>query len=290
MAQLSYIRFDTDFFDKPKIKGLVQRHGQVAVSFLVRLLCGMGRATDGEISRDAWEAIGAEAGLATLHSEELVGYCLDNHILGGSKERLTNTRVLEDQDALEKKRVSTRARVQQHRQRQKPAEDAPVPLATAAPAVVNPSAPFVPFVPPADVAAYTPQHPESFDTTDENMQIALDKLEAPNGQNWVFDNRFIGAGRRPMKDYPTIWLTPHELSDVIRKLEESDIPQASYKDLFFKAEAKLKTYSSQGRSNQSVSVYNWLTGFLFDELLERTIKETRLAKTLEGGQYERRRA
>ena len=84
-----------------------------------------------------------------------------------------------------------------------------------------------------------------------------------------------------MKDYPNIWLTPFELADVMKKLEASDIPQKAYKDLFLKAEAKLMTWKQDRRSLSTVSVYNWMTGFLFDELLERAIKERRLAKTIE---------
>lgn len=288
MAQLEYIRFDTDFFDKPKIKGLVRRHGQDGVNLLIRLLCAMGRATDGAISRDAWEFIGEEADVTVERTEQIIDYCLEQHILGGDKNSLTNARIQTDQEALERKRDSTRNRVKQYRDKQRPAETQVITVPERAVARISP-APYVPYVPPADVIRPKAVE-EKFDTSDPNMEIALEKLQAPAGQDWTYDNRYMGAGRRPMKDYPEIWLTPQELADVIKKLEGSDIPVQSYKDLFLKAEAKLKTYSSQGRSNQTVSVYNWLTGFLFDESLERAIKETRLAKTLEGPQrYEQRR-
>lgn len=293
MAQVTYIRFDVDFFDKPKIKGLAYRCGQEAVLLLVRLLCAMGRATNGEISRDAWEAIGAENGLNQEKTLSCITYMIDQGILGGTLESLTNERVKQDQSALEKKREATRERVAKNRQKKESEDLATLNSATATvrrldTPLINPN--LIPGFIHSEVHANHSAEPETFDTTDPNMAIALEKLESPAGQPWVNDNRFINAGRRPMKDYKLLWLTPGELADVVKKLEESDIPVQMYKDLFKKAEAKLKTYSTQGKSSQSVSVYNWLTGFLFDELLERTIKEARLAKTMEGPQrYEQRR-
>lgn len=292
MAQVSYIRFDTDFFDKPKIKGLAHRQGVQSVLFLIRLLCAMGRATNGEISRDAWEAIGFENEYNEEKTRLVVEYCLEQKILSGNIEALSNSRIKEDQEALEKKRESTKERVAKTRQKQSitsrpemvptQAEKTPRPI----PVLVNSN--IIPGHVAIEVNAQKVE--ETFDTSDPNMEIALEKLQKPDGQDWVRDNRFINAGRRPMKDYPLLWLTPGELADVVKKLEESDIPIQSYKDLFLKAEARINTYSAQGRSAQSVSVYNWLTGFLFDELLERTIKETRLAKTMEAPQrYEQRR-
>jgi hypothetical protein len=289
MAQLEYIRLDTDFFDKPKIKGLVYRHGHESVGFLLRLLCSMGRATEGFIGRDAWEAIGIESGIDPDRAEKLVAYCLDQGILDGDLSAISNSRVHADQDALDKKRGAARERVRTHRQ--KPTEvSAPAFVARMERAVaVVPNNSPVPS-PVLVVPTHRQEPTEEFDTDDPNLKIALEKLEQPAGQPWTNDNRHISAGRRPMRDYPSLWLTPPELADVVKKLEESQIPVQSYKDLFLKAEARLKTYSGQGRSTQGVSVYNWMTGFLFDELLERTIKETRLAKTMEGPQrYEQRR-
>lgn len=294
MAQVAYIRFDTDFFDKPKIKGLIHRNGQDAALLLIRLLCAMGRATDGTLNRDAWEAIGVENGMTVERAETVVQYCLTQGIVRGDLDGLTNERVSMDQQALEKKRDATRERVAKSRQQKREhphisiaPPNVSVPQVTAPPMqqlhVVH-STPTVNHVPTP-----TPQLTPLPDV-DTNMEIALDKLENPSGQPWTNDNRYIAAGRRPMRDYPQIWMTPNELADVIKKLEASDIPLSMYKDLFLKAEARLMTYSTQGRSTTGVSVYNWLTGFLFDELLERTIKETRLAKTKEVPQrYEQRR-
>ena len=291
MAQLEYIRLDTDFFDKPKIKGLVYRHGHESVGFLLRLLCSMGRATEGFIGRDAWEAIGIESGIDPQRAEKLVAYCLDQGILEGDLSTISNSRVHTDREALDKKRGAARDRVRTHRQRQHETSlPAYVPrMERAVDISVHPHAAAIPS-PVLVVAHPQVEEPQEFDTSDPNLKIALEKLETPSGQPWTQDNRYMGAGRRPMRGYPALWLTPMELADVVKKLEESQIPVQAYKDLFLKAEARLKTYTGQGRSTQGVSVYNWMTGFLFDELLERTIKETRLAKTMEGPKrYEQRR-
>lgn len=291
MAQVQYIRLDTDFFDKPKIKALAFRCGQGAVLCLIRLLCAMGRATDGELSRDAWLAISVESGLTVEDAETLAKYCLKEKIFGGNLAALTNSRVLEDQEALERKREQNRERVSRHRTKQRTGPEAtviPLPPRPSEP-IVNPDFVPVPIAPDADAQVQYPDPVEAGD--DENLKIALDKLETPGaGKAWERDNRYILAHRRPMKDYPLIWLAPTELADVISKLEASDIPLQLYKELFKNAEAKLRTYVASGKNAQNVSVYNWLTGFLFNELLDTTTKESKLTKTIEwGNRYEQRR-
>jgi len=284
MAQVDYIRFDTDFFDKPKIKGLIHRQGQESVLLLIRLLCAMGRATDGYLSRDSWEAIGIECGLKLERTEEIVNYFLIQRICSGSLENLGNERVQQDQAALAKRREATRERVAKFRGKVELdyKSESCEPMVLPDPRKTQPC--------PIDTENL-PSVAENIDPAgDAHLEIALEKLEAPGNQPWTRDSRFIGASRRPMKDYPLLWLAPHELADVIKKLEESDIPATMYRDLFLKAEARLKTYKSDSRSTSGVSVYLWLTGFLFDELLERTIMSTRLTKTKQGAQrYELRR-
>lgn len=272
MAQVEYIRLDVDFFDKPKIKGLQRKHGHKAILLILRLYCAMGRATNATLNRDSWEALAADGGYEDGEAIIVVDYCLGHGILSGDYEQLTNTRVVEDQAALERKREQAKARQKSFREKPKELES-PTTLE-----VISTSLPkSVPIV-----LVEPTQQRETIDPGDnENLKIALEKLQSPGNQQWTLDNRFVNAGRRPMKDYPELWLTPFELEDIIKKLKESDIPMTSYKDLFAKAEAKLKTWKQERRSTSGVSVYNWLTGFLFQEVLETTIKETRLAKTLE---------
>jgi len=276
MAQVEYIRIDTDFFDKPKIKALRRRHGNKGIMLVLRLLTAMGKSSDGGLVRDTWEILATEADYEDGEAGEVVSYCLEVGIFSGDMDHVSNRRVTEDQDALERKRVAKREEMRRYRAKEKGAPALQVIVDKSAESDLERIQPRVlPVIEPS-------MQKETVDPgNDENLRIALEKLETPANQQWTLDNRFIMAGRRPMKDYTNIWLTPHELADVIKKLEESDIPMWSYKDLFLKAEARLVTYKQERRPVQTVSVYNWLTGFLFQEVLETTIKETRLAKTLD---------
>lgn len=284
MAQVEYIRLDTDFFDKPKIKALRRRHGNKGILLVLRILTSMGKSTDGALVRDTWEVLAEESDYKEGEAEAAIAYCLAVGIFSGDEENLSNRRVTEDQEALERKRASKREEMRRYRGREK---------GTSASVVKSfeDTDDLNRIQPRAVSVVEPPMQRETVDPgNDETLKIALTKLETPADQQWTLDNRFISAGRRPMKDYQNIWLTPFELADVMKKLQSSDIPQGSYKDLFLKAEAKLVTWKQERRSLTTVSVYNWLTGFLFDELLERAIKERRLAKTIEAPkQFEGRR-
>ena len=44
----------------------------------------------------------------------------------------------------------------------------------------------------------------------------------------------IGTGRRPLKKYPEIWLTRHDLAEVFESLATSQIPRENWKDVFLR--------------------------------------------------------
>lgn len=111
---------------------------------------------------------------------------------------------------------------------------------------------------------------------DPYLARALNHLDAPGGQPWTLDNRFILAGRWQMKKYPHIMIAPLELADVIRIFEET-IPDINHwRRVFLKVETHLKTYRASGKSIQSINAFNWLTGWCMNEVLETAIKDQRL--------------
>ena len=114
--------------------------------------------------------------------------------------------------------------------------------------------------------------------TDEADALALEKLESPQGKDWANSSVFMNTGRRPMKDYPEIWLSPPELADIIRDWQASNIPPDKWRKGFKTAQARLKTQAINGKPPQRTNVYNWLMGFGRNDLIEETIKDTRLQR------------
>lgn len=259
-AQLAYIRFDTDFFDKPKVKAFLQKHGQENVNLFVRILCAIGRASDGRINRDCADALIYDARIDNAKGWEVITYLLENELLTGTPTKISNPRVQDDSQALARKRSATNARVRKHREVKK-AQRADEKLEQVVEAVKSET---------AKVEL----------TGDKHIDLARRKLvsEVEGDADWKTDNRYMLAGRRPMRDYPLVWLSEMELAEISKRLDASEIPPDCYKDLFLRAQGLLVTKAANGENTKNVAVYNWLTGFLFNDVLEQTIKTNRLAK------------
>lgn len=258
-AQLDYIRLDTDFFDKPKVKAFLQKYGQENVNLFIRILCAIGRSTDGRINRDCADALIYDARIENEQGWEVITYLLENELLTGTPTKISNPRVLDDSQALARKRNATNERVRKHRTKKKKNEDEQV---------------------QAEVLETVKTQVSKLEGTgDRHIDLARRKLVSEEeGGEWRTDNRYMLAGRRPMRDYPLIWLSEPELAEISKRLEASDIPPDCYKDLFLRAQGLLVTKAANGENTKNVAVYNWLTGFLFNDVLEQTIKTNRLAK------------
>ena len=116
----------------------------------------------------------------------------------------------------------------------------------------------------------------------EEEQLAESMLEEATGfKPWENDNRFILVGRRPMKEWPDIWLTSQQLVQVLHKLQESQLEPSRYRDVFDKATSRLETWKIAGKSTKAVDCFSWLTGFVFIEVLNESNSVQRLKRTLE---------
>lgn len=96
------------------------------------------------------------------------------------------------------------------------------------------------------------------------------------------DSRFISAGRKPIKNYPLIWLSKTELIDILTLYEESEIPidkRGIYKQAFRAVQARLLTMKAEGKSITRVSAFNWLIGWALNELLDSQKKVTDLKRS-----------
>ena len=87
------------------------------------------------------------------------------------------------------------------------------------------------------------------------------------------------AGRRPLKKYPELFLTPEELSQVFDQLAEAGIPGDRFKMVFMRVAARLTTHRVQGKHPSAVSVFNWLVGWAKNEVVEELTASCNLERS-----------
>ena len=98
------------------------------------------------------------------------------------------------------------------------------------------------------------------------------RLESPNGQPWTQSNAWICAGRRPLKKFPLIFLTPQELARAIVEIRKS-VPPDDVAAVFHACEAHLRGKSQQQRD--SISHFNTLVNWCLNEVIDKATKRQR---------------
>lgn len=282
-VQLNHLLLDFNFPDKDKTIQLLDLHGPTGCWCFTCILCAMTNATDGAISKVSALRICMRQGVDKSKAQEIISFLISKQMLHESGELISNTRIIEDQEAFAEKRDKWKDRQQRHRQISGSCH-ADVTQMSHTKVGVTPDNDtdndtdnedlkrncLLP-LPPTNI----PTDPEPNDEADT---LALEKLESPEGKQWVNSSQYMNAGRRPMRDYPEIWLSPVELADVIREWQNSNIPPEKWRKGFKSVQARLRTHAVNGKPPERVSVYNWLTGFGRNDLIEETIKDKRLER------------
>ena len=120
-------------------------------------------------------------------------------------------------------------------------------------------------------------HPSPQVSWAKYMPEAEGALESPADQTWTRSNLYIGAGKRPMKKYPSIMLKEAELAQII-ELYEQKIPSCEWKRVFQIAESNINHQAGKGKSvdwsNPFVPLTTWaLEGVLKCIRQENALKE-----------------
>lgn len=265
-AQLDHLLLDVDFFHKPTIVGFRRKFGYAAVAWLIETYCQMSRATDAIVTEDVLLATAEDMRLE--NGAEIVAYCLDFGLITQVDEFYTNYRVIADQEKLAKRRESDRNR-----------------KGFRADSVRKCAG--IPAVPVTDTDTGSEdldlknngQPPErieiSPDATDaqrEQLNAAMEALEAPSGQEWTKSPVFIGTGRRPMKKYPSIFITPHELAQVFQLYESEGVFPKLRRSMQL-VESRIKTRKTH---DPPVNAHAWLMGWAFTDAVSAENETTKL--------------
>ena len=94
MAQLDYALIDVDFFDKPKVKGLIFKFGNDGALFLLRSILLLSRSTNGECVIDALYGLGYEMRIEIDEVDKILAYCETHGILARSGDVFRNERCI----------------------------------------------------------------------------------------------------------------------------------------------------------------------------------------------------
>lgn len=109
-AQLKHVLLDVDFKDKPKIIDLEIEFKPIARLLLLDILAACSKATNAEISRNVCQFLGNRIGIDAESVEKILDYCIKNEILWSVNGKITNSRVIKDQESYFKKLETDRLR------------------------------------------------------------------------------------------------------------------------------------------------------------------------------------
>ncbi len=132
---------------------------------------------------------------------------------------------------------------------------------------------------------HSPPHKTLFNLTafwTEAELESLKKLEAmhfdePGDQPWTKTSVFMNTGKRPMKKYPLIWITPVHLFEV-NKILHQKLPPSHHREVFLKCHSKVESAVGKGRRPEDVDSQSWLTSFCLTEVLNQLNEEVKINK------------
>lgn len=278
--QLDYVQFDVGFFSKPKHKALKYKFGNMSLLCLVSVLCDMGAATNAEVDTDVFYATCADYEIQ--NSSDLLDYLLQNGILFLAENgKLSNTRVVKDQESIANKREQWRDR--QNKNRDKGVSKGRVTRDNGVTLKIMNTEDHedLNLKKEKDKLPELPKLEPVFETEAEReiFQAAENALEKDQGQPWTLENSYIGAGRRPLKNYPLIRLTASGFAHIIKTHETNGLSTDDTKEALKKVEIKLQSFREQGKKIDYANAESWLVGWAMNEQLEKKINVNRLVRS-----------
>jgi hypothetical protein len=113
-----------------------------------------------------------------------------------------------------------------------------------------------------------PEYTHLPDAEREKHEQADAMLVAVDDPALAGSSQFINAGRRPMRKFPEIWLTPQELVLVLDEFMSLNIEKRHKSAIFQRVAARIRTKVGSGLSADRVPAFNWLTGFELTNALQ----------------------
>lgn len=282
-ARLDYVQFDVECIDKPRFQAFLDSVDPIAGLFLIQLWLKIGRAENAKLERKYASSLCHSVRCPKNVAETAIEIALQEGLLDLIDDvYLTLGRIAEDQEHVAQKRESWRNQ-----------KNGGTPDTAQSPDVFRPDSARNPAGMVGDSGeTLKTEHlntepevldleitvpPESIpDDADEFLKLAYEKLEKPKNQPWTRKALFVNTGRRPMKDYPSIHITPPDLAHVLRTWVEAHIPGEKFGHGFLSAEMRARDAVQRGKDPPNVSA--WLLGFVMNDLMQSVTTETRMRR------------
>lgn len=139
-----------------------------------------------------------------------------------------------------------------------------------------PKTPEPPQMPQVERSTPPPSHPGGLKAImGKAMEVGGNPAKSEDDPNAIFlpltpeheaDQRHMGAGRRPLRKYPCIWITPPEFERALEIMDEK-LGTGRYQAIFQRVAAKLEGLPISEQRKKSA--FNWLTGWALTEELEQ---------------------
>jgi hypothetical protein len=297
MAQLDYALIDVAFADNPKIIDLVETHGQLSELYIIRLILSMSRATRGEISLAAARGVGKRIGIAA--PDDVLDYAVSTGVLSRTADgKITNSRVQDDQRKLGAKRESGSERQLRYRNREKSVtrdKRVTLPLQNRDSDTVTVSVLDLDLrskkggtgenvAPTADElhAALTDFSDYTAPASQSPWSALAESLLVPSSDPRVQgDSRFLSAAKRPLRDFPLLWLSVSEMCSAFELFTSAglSLDNGDFKRVFTKANIQFQKREAQAAgSTRRVSAYADVTGWAMQRVLEELAAEFRFKR------------
>lgn len=119
-------------------------------------------------------------------------------------------------------------------------------------------------------------------TGPNNNKIIIKKNNDKRISAW-FDQSVqedIGTGRKPLRKYPEIWITPDELEEVLESLTRSNLPQDRWKEVFLKVRTFARDQAGESKNFKRVRCVSALMGWAKKEVVSEFNEATKLHRNL----------
>lgn len=263
-AQLKHCLIDVDFFNNPKIRALKSKFGQLSQLCLIDIYTAMSQATNAVIDEDCILAIISEYKL----TDEFLAYCLDRRLIQPEMNGFSNSRVIADQESLFKQQEKWRKAKSKQAEFPKPSPKIPIGILREGARLsehLNTEDLKIEDLNNKKEVASSPVPEIKLES--KYSYLIPDALDQPDNSN-----QSINMGRRRLKKYPEIYLTPYEFCDVLEQYEQDGIPideRKIYQNAFKIVNSEILTNRAKGKTTDFTNAYKWLIGFAKTDLLKQ---------------------
>lgn len=287
--KLTTIVFDTDFFMRPRTRLLIKEHGIEAASIYLAAICWMAYEESSDtIGSESVELLAIDLGVSPEKVKTVLHACVSLGYLELTDDGWHSARLSQELETVKTKQANyaaaaknreaaKRSKSEQDSARLTKTENNPAPLSKIEHVRKEQEQekeqeedqekePEQERTAPPDIP-----DPELAKFADRHLRKATD-LDICGHPLWV------GAGKRPMKKYPHLWLTPLQLRQAADLYEKMGIPPADWHLGFAFVATRIDHALEQGKSITGIDAYSWLIGFGLTHALEQLSKSLKVKR------------